>query len=86
LCCCRDEILGTTVKDFHEFADVLAAVRDKGQVVAVTSGGRKGGWAGGRAGIPALRLASWLLLSVFQPAALLHAVWLGKQFMVSISL
>lgn len=34
----REEILGTTVKDFRQFADVLAAVRDKGQVVAVTSG------------------------------------------------
>ena len=34
----RDEILGTTLKDFRAFADVLAAVRDKGQVVAVTSG------------------------------------------------
>ncbi len=36
--CCRDEILGTTLKDFREFGEVLAAVRDKGQVVAVTSG------------------------------------------------
>lgn len=35
---CRDEILGTTLKDFRQFADVLAAVKDKGQVVAVTSG------------------------------------------------
>jgi Zn-dependent M16 (insulinase) family peptidase len=33
----RDEILGTTLKDFRQFAEVLAAVRDKGQVVAVTS-------------------------------------------------
>ncbi|KAL4419293.1 hypothetical protein ABPG77_008343 [Micractinium sp. CCAP 211/92] len=33
----RDEILGTTVRDFREFGEVLAAVRDKGQVVAVTS-------------------------------------------------
>lgn len=33
----RDEVLGTTLKDFHEFADVLAAVKDQGQVVAVTS-------------------------------------------------
>ena len=35
---CRDEILGTTLNDFRQFADVLAAVKDKGQVVAVTSG------------------------------------------------
>lgn len=34
----RDEILGTTVRDFRQFGEVLAAVRDKGQVVAVTSG------------------------------------------------
>lgn len=34
----RDEILATTVRDFREFGEVLAAVRDKGQVVAVTSG------------------------------------------------
>uniref|UniRef100_A0A061S1H5 Presequence protease 2 n=1 Tax=Tetraselmis sp. GSL018 TaxID=582737 RepID=A0A061S1H5_9CHLO len=34
----RDEILGTTVKDFREFADALEAVRgDKARVVAVTS-------------------------------------------------
>lgn len=33
----RDEILATTVRDFREFGEVLAAVRDKGQVVAVTS-------------------------------------------------
>ncbi|PSC73335.1 presequence protease chloroplastic mitochondrial-like [Micractinium conductrix] len=33
----REEILGTTVKDFHAFADVLEAVREKGQVVSVTS-------------------------------------------------
>ena len=49
----RDEILGTTLKDFRQFAEVLAAVRDKGQVVAVTSGeqhwGQRGMWeaAGG---------------------------------------
>lgn len=36
----RDEVLSTTLKDFHQFADVLAAVRDKGQVVAVTSAER----------------------------------------------
>lgn len=44
----RDEILGTTLKDFRQFAEVLAAVRDKGQVVAVTSGeqhwGQRGMW------------------------------------------
>ncbi|EFN52070.1 hypothetical protein CHLNCDRAFT_139318 [Chlorella variabilis] len=33
----REEILGTSAKDFRQFADVLAAVRDKGHVVAVTS-------------------------------------------------
>ena len=33
----RDEILGTTIKDFREFGEVLASVRDKGRVVAVTS-------------------------------------------------
>lgn len=33
----RDEILGTQLSDFHDFAEVLAAVRDKGRVVAVTS-------------------------------------------------
>lgn len=36
-----DEILGTTLKDFRDFAEVLAAVRDQGQVVAVTSGERR---------------------------------------------
>jgi Zn-dependent M16 (insulinase) family peptidase len=37
----RDEILGTTVKDFREFADVLECVKgDKGRVVAVTSSER----------------------------------------------
>lgn len=35
--CHRDEVLGTTLADFHAFADVLESVRDKGQVVAVTS-------------------------------------------------
>jgi hypothetical protein len=34
---CRDEILGTTMEDFHKFADALAVVRDQGRVVAVTS-------------------------------------------------
>jgi hypothetical protein len=49
--CRRDEVLGTTVKDFREFGEVLAAVRDKGQVVAVTSGEMAtGGGACGRAG------------------------------------
>ncbi|KAL6779083.1 PREP1 [Auxenochlorella protothecoides x Auxenochlorella symbiontica] len=33
----RDEILGTQLSDFHDFAEVLASVRDKGRVVAVTS-------------------------------------------------
>jgi len=33
----REEVLGTTLRDFHAFADVLEAVRDKGHVVAVTS-------------------------------------------------
>ena len=33
----RDEVLGTTLKDFHEFAEVLNAVKTNGQVVAVTS-------------------------------------------------
>ncbi|KAL4856502.1 Presequence protease 1 [Chlorella vulgaris] len=36
----RDEVLGTSVADFRAFADVLAAVRDQGQVVAVTSADR----------------------------------------------
>jgi hypothetical protein len=36
----RDEVLGTSMKDFREFADVLAAVREKGVVVAVTSAER----------------------------------------------
>lgn len=33
----REEVLGTSLKDFKEFADVLAAVKEKGRVVAVTS-------------------------------------------------
>ena len=33
----RDEVLGTTLKDFREFAEVLNAVKENGQVVAVTS-------------------------------------------------
>ena len=34
----REEILGTTVEDFHRFADVLEAVRgDAARVVAVAS-------------------------------------------------
>jgi Zn-dependent M16 (insulinase) family peptidase len=33
----RDEVLGTSIKDFREFAEVLDAVRKSGQVVAVTS-------------------------------------------------
>jgi Zn-dependent M16 (insulinase) family peptidase len=33
----RDEVLGTTLADFHAFADVLDAVRKHGNVVAVTS-------------------------------------------------
>jgi presequence protease len=33
----REEVLSTNIKDFREFAEVLAAVKDKGQVVAVTS-------------------------------------------------
>jgi Zn-dependent M16 (insulinase) family peptidase len=36
----RDEILGTTLKDFKEFAEVLDAVKKNGQVVAVTSAER----------------------------------------------
>lgn len=32
-----EEILSTSVKDFHEFADVLEAVKDNGLVVAVAS-------------------------------------------------
>lgn len=36
----REQILGTTIKDFHEFADVLDAIRTKGKVVAVTSAER----------------------------------------------
>ena len=36
----REEVLGTTEKDFKEFADVLAAVKGPaGRVVAVTSKG-----------------------------------------------
>ena len=33
----REEVLGTTLKDFRQFAEVLAAVKAKGSVVAVTS-------------------------------------------------
>ncbi|GAB4815027.1 hypothetical protein N2152v2_002073 [Parachlorella kessleri] len=33
----RDEILGTSMADFHRFADALAAVKEQGRVVAVTS-------------------------------------------------
>lgn len=33
----REEVLGTTAKDFKEFADAIHAVKEKGQVVAVTS-------------------------------------------------
>lgn len=36
----REQILGTTIKDFHEFADVLDAIRKNGKVVAVTSAER----------------------------------------------
>ena len=36
----RDEVLGTTLKDFKEFAEALEAVRTNGQVVAVTSSER----------------------------------------------
>lgn len=36
----RDEVLSTGMKDFREFAEVLAAVKDKGHVVAVTSAER----------------------------------------------
>ena len=36
----REEVLGTTLRDFHAFADVLAAVKEKGRVVAVTSSER----------------------------------------------
>lgn len=47
----RDEILGTTVKDFHQFAEVLAEVRQQGRVVVMGSPGAiesansgKNGW------------------------------------------
>ncbi|KAG0573933.1 hypothetical protein KC19_VG222600 [Ceratodon purpureus] len=33
----RDEILSTSVKDFHIFADALESVKDKGVIVAVAS-------------------------------------------------
>lgn len=33
----RDEVLQTTIKDFHDFAEVLNAVKTNGRVVAVTS-------------------------------------------------
>jgi Zn-dependent M16 (insulinase) family peptidase len=33
----RDEILSTSVKDFHAFADALESVKDKGMIVAVAS-------------------------------------------------
>jgi hypothetical protein len=33
----RDQVLSTSAKDFQEFAEVLAAVKDKARVVAVTS-------------------------------------------------
>ncbi|KAG0586728.1 hypothetical protein KC19_2G112800 [Ceratodon purpureus] len=33
----RDEILSTSVKDFHAFADALESVKDKGVIVAVAS-------------------------------------------------
>ncbi len=36
----REQILSTTTKDFHEFADVLESIRTKGKVVAVTSAER----------------------------------------------
>ncbi len=36
----REEVLGTSLKDFKEFAEVLDAVRKQGQVVAVTSAER----------------------------------------------
>ncbi|KAI8103761.1 hypothetical protein M9435_006289 [Picochlorum sp. BPE23] len=36
----RDEVLGTTLRDFKEFAEALDAVRMKGEVVAVTSSER----------------------------------------------
>lgn len=36
----RNEVLGTTLKDFKEFAEVLNAVKQHGQVVAVTSAER----------------------------------------------
>lgn len=36
----RDEILGTSMKDFREFASILDVVRKDGQVVAVTSAER----------------------------------------------
>eukprot|EP00246_Nothoceros_aenigmaticus_P001222 TRINITY_DN11663_c0_g1_i1.p1 TRINITY_DN11663_c0_g1~~TRINITY_DN11663_c0_g1_i1.p1 ORF type:complete len:1083 (+),score=216.91 TRINITY_DN11663_c0_g1_i1:65-3313(+) len=33
----RQQVLSTSIKDFHEFADALASVRDRGVVVAVAS-------------------------------------------------
>ena len=36
----RDEVLSTSLADFHAFAEVLAAVRERGRVVAVTSAER----------------------------------------------
>ena len=33
----RDEVLGTTTADFHALADVLAAVKDAGDVVVLGS-------------------------------------------------
>ena len=36
----REEVLGTSLKDFKQFAEVLAAVKEKGKVVAVTSADR----------------------------------------------
>lgn len=36
----RNEVLGTNLKDFRDFADALDAVKSKGKVVAVTSAER----------------------------------------------
>lgn len=36
----RDQVLGTTLKDFHQFAEVLESIKDQGHVVAVTSAER----------------------------------------------
>jgi hypothetical protein len=47
----RDEVLGTTTKDFIQFADVLDAVRERGQVVVLGSSAAMDGANSERGGL-----------------------------------